>query len=65
MSEIEKMERYISNTSIRNEKQYTMGMVECAAVREVLACDPYTAITLAFRYGRAKGYRAAKAGMRK
>lgn len=65
MSEIEKMERYISNTSIRNEKQYTMGMVECATVRKLLSCDAYAAIILAFRYGRAKGYRAAKAGARK
>ena len=57
MSEIEKIERYISNTKIKTTKAG-------ASVEDIIAIangmDIFRAVSLAFMYGRAKGYRAAK-----
>ena len=62
MSEIEKMKKYIANTP-------SVGNRYCAGTKELLSLmknlDEFEAIALAFEYGQAKGYRAAKAEVRK
>lgn len=67
MSEIEKIKRYIALTGIKvhGQDRYAMNMRE---VRELMRSGeerPFDAIDLAFEYGKAKGYRAAKAEVRK
>lgn len=67
MSEIEKMKRYIERT--RMGKAYTYCLVYGEVV-ELLhtatdANSLFEVIALAFDYGKAKGYRAAKAEVRK
>lgn len=63
MSEIEKIQRYIERTDIKTEGQdrYTINMLENFEL--VHKCNelPADAIAMAFEYGKAKGYRAAKA----
>lgn len=65
MSEIERIQRYIERTPV-NEDRYYMGSDEAAAIVERVESMPdiLKAISFAFKYGRAKGYRAAKAKRR-
>lgn len=69
MSEIEKMKRYIERTKM-NEPQagpYKMNLTEAFELaKQAYACGdlPVEMISLAFDYGKAKGYRAAKAEVR-
>jgi len=62
VNEIERIERYISRTSIKPTKA-AAGADEILALAESL--EPFMAASLAFMYGRAKGYRAGKAEVRK
>ena len=61
MSELERIQRYIGQTAIKNRSRYNIGLSEAMAIR-LLAGSGKTmdAISLAFDFGRAKGYRAAK-----
>ena len=63
MSEIEKMQRYIKRTNVKDK-----GDVFCMRLGEIkalLSCgSDADAIMMAFDYGKAKGYRAAKAERR-
>ena len=59
MSEIERIERYISQTQIKESVKTEMKLAEWVSIRD--SGSPLDAIALAFEYGRAKGYRAAKA----
>ena len=62
MSEIEKMKRYIERTNANISDRYEIELLE---VRELTRKpDKADAVYLAFLYGRAKGYRAAKAEVR-
>lgn len=66
MSEIEKMKRYIDRTGAEKglTDKYSMRFAEIYALISEAGVDGNTAwnvITLAFKYGKAKGYRAAKA----
>lgn len=63
MSEIEKMQRYIDRTKLKNDKYAIMGS-EITELFRLTATMPYDAIVMAFNYGKAKGYRAAKAQVR-
>lgn len=70
MSEIEKMKRYIERTrmSIKNPLQYAMNMREAFELAHMVGTGDalsIEAISMAFNYGKAKGYRAAKAEVRK
>lgn len=62
MSELEKMERYISRTRIDPKARdiYTMRMSEIAALHDHPGFDLCETICMAFDYGMAKGYRMAK-----
>lgn len=62
MTELEKIKRYIQNTKLNHiNTSYYIRVREMKAFGQ---CDLFYAIGLAFEYGRAKGYRAAKAETR-
>ncbi len=67
MSEIEKMKRYIERTKMKKADGFYLDMVEAFELT-ILALNsddfPLEVISLAFNYGKAKGYRAAKAERR-
>ena len=70
MSETEKMKRYIERTrmSIKNPLQYAMNLTQDYALAHMVGTGDalsIEAISMAFNYGKAKGYRAAKAEVRK
>lgn len=61
MSEIEKMQRYIERTKLDEDKYYLNFGEACAMAKEARTFDAVLdVIDLAFKYGKAKGYRAAK-----
>jgi len=64
MSEIEKMQRYIERTKmdIAQTISYQLNTRQAFAVSDM---PTFEAILFAFKYGQAKGYRAAKAEVRK
>ena len=67
MSEIEKMQQYIERTRLDDGGRYKIGMheaFELARRGHTLDSLPSEIIDLAFNYGKAKGYRAAKAEVR-
>lgn len=57
----EEMKHYIDRTPIENRDRYDMRMRDLNTLRDLFSKDPFRAISLAFAFGRAKGYRAAKA----
>lgn len=66
MSEIEKMKRYIERTKMGKADNYCLVCGEAAELLHT-ATDTnsmFEIIALAFDYGKAKGYRAAKAERR-
>ena len=70
MSEIEKMQRYIERTKMSKPKaaHYGMNLREALELaKQAYHCGdlPLEMISLAFTYGKARGYRAAKAEVRK
>ena len=69
MIEIEKMKRYIARTkmNIAGASPYKMNISEAFELaHQAYGCGdlPIEIISLAFEYGQAKGYRAAKAERR-
>ena len=70
MSEIERIQRYIKKTKVERETMYRYGMTFSEMdVLLRLAMTPqheklWDVISLTYRFGMAKGYRAAKAKMR-
>lgn len=67
MSEIEKLQRYIDRTNgaFPRGTPYQMNINEMFALAHMAAENVTEAICLAFDYGRAKGYRAAKKEVRR
>lgn len=67
MRDIEKFQQYIDRTqigvTIRN--RYQLLGHEIFALGKLGLADPCKAVSLAYSYGLAKGYRAAKAEARK
>lgn len=64
MTEIEKIKRYIQRTRLNEDDGYYLGHVEILALMTEASKDvncAFEAINTAFNYGKAKGYRAAKA----
>ena len=61
MSEIEKIQRYIDKYSGPYNVHYGIPLKEVFALRDMMRKDACGAICMAFIYGQAKGYRAAKA----
>ncbi len=69
MSEIEKMKRYIERTDMKidGSSPYQLNIreaLELADQARSSSVTPIGIISLAFSYGMAKGYRAAKAEVR-
>ncbi len=64
MTEIEKMRRYIERTKVGKAGAYQMNLREMLDLAHTAAETPVDVVCLAFEYGRAKGYRAAKAERR-
>lgn len=67
MSEIEKMKRYIERTPTGREDRYCLMLSELLEIMGMGEASPdglFDAVGLAFNYGKAKGYRAAKAERR-
>ncbi|MBD5162912.1 MAG: hypothetical protein HDT14_13055 [Oscillibacter sp.] len=60
MSGIEKIKKYIERTSKRCESR-VMSLEDAEDLARNVEHNPIGTIILAFCYGRAKGYRAAKA----
>ena len=67
MSEQEKIRRYAHNTKIKeyDRYRYCMRLDELRALYEYSKDDVCGALCLAFDFGMAKGYRAAKAAAKK
>jgi len=63
MSDCEKMQNYIDSSPVPHAERYDMTWVEVLALMYDL--PRAEAVSLAFRYGRAKGYRQAKQEARK
>lgn len=61
MTEIEKIQKYIDRTKIQDPLKYNLRASEWIAI--VNTNDILDAVSLAFNFGRAKGYRAAKKEM--
>lgn len=67
MSEIERMQRYIERTKMKGADNYCLvygEAVEMIQVGQDTIDGLFDVISLAFNYGKAKGYRAAKAERR-
>ena len=67
MSEIERIRRYIKQTGIKvkGQDRYAMSWLEALELVHNSKECPVDTIALSFEYGKAKGYRAAKAESRK
>lgn len=64
MSEIEKrLTRYIKATGLKNQR-YDLLTSEAMELAHTLMDNPLDLCYIAFKYGQAKGYRAAKAEVR-
>lgn len=65
MSEIEKIKRYIQRTRLNEDDGYYLNLAEAMELTSEAIysnrTDVANIINLAFNYGKAKGYRAAKA----
>ena len=64
MTEIEKIKRYIERTKMPETKRYSMNIIETLELARSTRGEDSNgieAVVIAFEYGKAKGYRAAKA----
>ena len=63
MTEIEKMQKYIERTKLNKDSMclHWPEAMELARAAAQTKDDAFKMIALAFNYGKAKGYRAAKA----
>lgn len=63
--EMERMKKYIAKTNVPRKTVYDLTIGECEGVAYVVKTQGvYDALMLMFDYGRAKGYRMAKAEVR-
>ncbi len=66
MSIQEKIESYIENTARPESKYYNASLTDVQTIGDIaINGDLFASIILAFNYGRAKGYRQAKAEQRR
>lgn len=64
MSEIEKIKRYIEQAGLPYSLSVRYDCYPQELIEMLAETRPFEAMALAFSYGRAKGYRAAKAEAR-
>ena len=60
---LEKIQQYIQRTPGSNNHKYALNLMEWFSMRQI--DSDWSSIVTAFNYGRAKGYRAAKAEMKR
>lgn len=60
MDTIQAISNYIRREKIRNAKYYQMNLHELMELNKLGYTSPQEALCIAYEYGRAKGYRAAK-----
>lgn len=60
MNEVERIQQYVKNTK-GNFERYKLSAYEAALLMFQAGDIPLDSVLLAYNYGRAKGYRAAKA----
>lgn len=62
MTEIERIRKYVKDTKIPDDLSdwYCIDVSELTALYKDSRKDVYASIMLAFEYGKAKGYRAAR-----
>ena len=65
MKELERINRYIERTKLDPLPAYHLRLNEGFALADAARVSPVSTICLAFEYGMAKGYRAAKAEQKK
>lgn len=58
---VEKMERYIAVRKLRRQSRYQLRLEELRVLKELSGESTVAALCLAFDYGRAKGWQAARA----
>jgi len=63
VEKLEKIQNYISNTRVVPDR-YNLRDSEMQELVRLTLQEPYSAISLSFHYGQAKGYRAAKREVR-
>lgn len=63
MSELEKIQGYINSTNLPSLDRYEMRVCDTIAISGIEGT--FNQIIMAFEYGRAKGWRAAKASTKK
>lgn len=64
MTQIDKIKRYIARTRMPDNRRYDMNIIETlelAGTAQEDGSNGIDAVVIAFEYGKAKGYRAAKA----
>ena len=64
MSEFEKIQRNTDKTHIKNRIYYDMRQQECGAIAKS-SLGMVEIVAMAFEFGMAKGYRAAKGEVRR
>ncbi|NBJ89941.1 hypothetical protein [Acutalibacter sp. 1XD8-36] len=64
VAKIEQMKKYTKKTGFSNIR-YSLQVAEMWDLINMAREKPYDSIKLAFNYGQAKGYRAAKAEVKK
>lgn len=65
MNELEHINRYIERTKLGRLSAYQLRIQEGLALADAARVSPADMICLAFEYGMAKGYRAARAEAKK
>lgn len=61
MTLIKRMQRYIEKSKLPENARYEIRIAEVSELHMLSVEMPIMAVNLAFDYGRAKGYRMAKA----
>ena len=60
MSGIERIKKYVDKTGMAVRSCYELYTDEITAIYEMSKYDPCGAICIAFKFGKAKGYRMAQ-----
>lgn len=65
MTSLQTIEKYIARTNLPQNSRFEASFGDICEIREKARENVYDALFLALEYGRAKGYRMAKAEIKK